>query len=345
MEDVEDMVLERYFNLRLTDAYGHGWSIAASKPVLEKTGLQLFTTNREDVIDRTGITSDWKDEYLTYGDYLFEQGFIKTSQNVIFWIECGYVQVLEDGDDAWYYYMQAYKLFNNIQYSLFHEVLGKSEVDADRALNIINDAINGICGGTGGTTYSVNDIVDTTSFDGEAGNYHYSASGVDKLVKFTGDVIPNEIWVGGYLENYTSSAGYSTSLIAVLKAMLTIYNQFLFYDKYQNLSIDTKIFSLGFATDIPSSDIIELTKGRKGSQPLPSSSLDVLTGETDVLNEVLDEYYSEFYSQRQIISASIIDDYNFQLLDDITIDGEDWKITEINPMPKEKLINIVAWRY
>ncbi|MCL2064043.1 MAG: hypothetical protein FWG98_06685 [Candidatus Cloacimonetes bacterium] len=172
------------------------------------------------------------------------------------------------------------------------------------------------------------------------------------IVNFSGNSTPSFIQPD-WMRFYSGSDFFFTTdspleLFKVVKATLLLHNLTITCDHLGVLYLKNKNdFSYSEVISINLDDVIEAKIQRRNRDQLEVSILDVMAGETRVLEKVLIEHYKKYLSSLWILNLTLIEtteNRRLKLFDNIEFNGSIYKIASIRADLLNQIIEIEAWK-
>ncbi|MBI9113221.1 hypothetical protein [Maridesulfovibrio ferrireducens] len=163
-----------------------------------------------------------------------------------------------------------------------------------------------------------------------------------KSVSFTGNAIPKKLFPKGFYD----SENKQTEMLPVLKTALFLHNLTIVSSASGDLWLKRKDLSEGTAIVINEKDIIDFEEKRKDTEIIDTDILNILMGDTQLLQDILKEYYEGHLSYKWELNVTIDDlsKYDIQLFNTIIIKEKQYRVNELKKDSFRDEYEIVAWR-
>ena len=235
-----------------------------------------------------------------------------------------------------------YKFFNNIC-----PVVVEYDEKTDWVENLasLENATNEFIGFFTGNGISestlYNGLVSVGSIDGRSyGSSQYVNHWIE--AHFHGNLFPAKLHPGKAYVNYTDER---TDNIKVLQAMLMLYNATIFSNPQGQIVFKNKDAYSSTVIDIDADDVVDFTTKRGNPEKPQISSLDILTGDTAQLQNLIKDYLIDFHDSKWSCEATIdsLSKYNLSLQSRIRIQNQIYAITELERNYIEDEYRVKAW--
>ena len=235
-----------------------------------------------------------------------------------------------------------YKFFNNIC-----PVVVEYDEKTDWVENLasLENATNEFIG-----FFLKNGISESTLYNGLAsvgsidGRSYGSSQYVNHWIEahFHGNLFPAKLHPGKAYVNYTDER---TDNIKVLQAMLMLYNATIFSNPQGQIVFKNKDAYSSTVIDIDAGDVVDFTTKRGNPEKPQISSLDILTGDTAQLQNLIKDYLIDFHDSKWSCEATIdsLSKYNLSLQSRIRIQNQIYAITELERNYIEDEYKVKAW--
>lgn len=159
---------------------------------------------------------------------------------------------------------------------------------------------------------------------------------------FAGNVFTQKLKPG---QSYLTPAESFTESAKVLQAMLLLYNCTLAAAADGTIHLQPKGYWSSSVTPIDDDDVTAMKLSRADFELPDTACLDVLAGDTDLLQYVISQYLTEFFASRWRLEATLdrIDAYALALQDKVSIQGQTYGITDLTRDYKKDEYRIIAW--
>ncbi len=163
-----------------------------------------------------------------------------------------------------------------------------------------------------------------------------------KSVYFSGNAVPKNIFPKGFYD----SENKQTEMLPVLKTALFLHNLTIVSDSTGELWLKRKDLSAGTAISIDEKDVIDFEEKRKDTEIVDADILNILMGDTQLLQEIMKEYYEEQLSYKWELNVTIdnLSKYDIQLFNKIIIKEKQYRVNEIKKDSLRDEYQIIAWR-
>ena len=237
---------------------------------------------------------------------------------------------------------RVYKFFNNIC-----PVVVEYDEKTDWVENLasLENATNEFIG-----FFLKNGISESTLYNGLAsvgsidGRSYGSSQYVNHWIEahFHGNLFPAKLHPGKAYVNYTDER---TDNIKVLQAMLMLYNATIFSNPQGQIVFKNKDAYSSTVIDIDADDVVDFTTKRGNPEKPQISSLDILTGDTAQLQNLIKDYLIDFHDSKWSCEATIdsLSKYNLSLQSRIRIQNQVYAITELERNYIEDEYRVKAW--
>ncbi len=237
---------------------------------------------------------------------------------------------------------RVYKFFNNIC-----PVVVEYDEKTDWVENLasLENATNEFIG-----FFLKNGISESTLYNGLAsvgsidGHSYGSSQYVNHWIEahFHGNLFPAKLHPGKAYVNYTDER---TDNIKVLQAMLMLYNATIFSNPQGQIVFKNKDAYSSTVIDIDADDVVDLVTKRGNPEKPQISSLDILTGNTAQLQNLIKDYLIDFHDSKWSCEATIdsLSKYNLYLQSRIRIQNQIYVITELERNYIEDEYRVKAW--
>ena len=235
-----------------------------------------------------------------------------------------------------------YKFFNNIC-----PVVVEYDEKTDWVENLasLENATNEFIGFFTGNGISestlYNGLVSVGSIDGRSyGSSQYVNHWIE--AHFHGNLFPAKLHPGKAYVNYTDER---TDNIKVLQAMLMLYNATIFSNPQGQIVFKNKDAYSSTVIDIDADDVVDFVTKRGNPEKPQISSLDILTGDTSQLQNLIKDYLIDFHDSKWSCEATIdsLSKYNLTLQSRIRIQNQIYAITELERNYIEDEYRVKAW--
>ena len=235
-----------------------------------------------------------------------------------------------------------YKFFNNIC-----PVVVEYDEKTDWVENLasLENATNEFIGFFTGNGISestlYNGLVSVGSIDGRSyGSSQYVNHWIE--AHFHGNLFPAKLHPGKAYVNYTDER---TDNIKVLQAMLMLYNATIFSNPQGQIVFKNKDAYSSTVIDIDADDVVDFVTKRGNPEKPQISSLDILTGDTAQLQNLIKDYLIDFHDSKWSCEATIdsLSKYNLSLQSRIRIQNQIYAITELERNYIEDEYRVKAW--
>ena len=235
-----------------------------------------------------------------------------------------------------------YKFFNNIC-----PVVVEYDEKTDWVENLasLENATNEFIGFFTGNGISestlYNGLVSVGSIDGRSyGSSQYVNHWIE--AHFHGNLFPAKLHPGKAYVNYTDER---TDNIKVLQAMLMLYNATIFSNPQGQIVFKNKDAYSSTVIDIDADDVVDFVTKRGNPEKPQISSLDILTGDTSQLQNLIKDYLIDFHDSKWSCEATIdsLSKYNLTLQSRIRIQNQIYAITELERNYIEDEYKVKAW--
>ena len=235
-----------------------------------------------------------------------------------------------------------YKFFNNIC-PVVVEYDEKTDWVEDLASleNATNEFIGFFIGNGISESTLYNGLVSVGSIDGRSyGSSQYVNHWIE--AHFHGNLFPAKLHPGKAYVNYTDER---TDNIKVLQAMLMLYNATTFSNPQGQIVFKNKDVYASAIIDIDAGDVVDFTTKRGNPEKPQISSLDILTGDTAQLQNLIKDYLIDFHDSKWSCEATIdsLSKYNLTLQSRIRIQNQVYAITELERNYIEDEYKVKAW--
>ena len=237
---------------------------------------------------------------------------------------------------------RVYKFFNNIC-----PVVVEYDEKTDWVENLasLENATNEFIGFFTGNGISestlYNGLVSVGSIDGRSyGSSQYVNHWIE--AHFHGNLFPAKLHPGKAYVNYTDE---QTDNIKVLQAMLMLYNATTFSNPQGQIVFKNKDAYSSTVIDIDADDVVDFVTKRGNPEKPQISSLDILTGDTSQLQNLIKDYLIDFHDSKWSCEATIdsLSKYNLTLQSRIRIQNQVYAITELERNYIEDEYRVKAW--
>ena len=235
-----------------------------------------------------------------------------------------------------------YKFFNNICPVV---VEYDEKTDWVENLAFLENATNEFIG-----FFTGNGVSESTLYNGLAsvGSIDSRSYGSSQYVNhwieahFHGNLFPAKLHPGKAYVNYTDER---TDNIKVLQAMLMLYNATIFSNPQGQIVFKNKDAYSSTVIDIDAGDVVDFTTKRGNPEKPQISSLDILTGDTAQLQNLIKDYLIDFHDSKWSCEATIdsLSKYNLSLQSRIRIQNQIYAITELERNYIEDEYRVKAW--
>ena len=235
-----------------------------------------------------------------------------------------------------------YKFFNNICPVV---VEYDEKTDWVENLAFLENATNEFIG-----FFTGNGVSESTLYNGLAsvGSIDSRSYGSSQYVNhwieahFHGNLFPAKLHPGKAYVNYTDER---TDNIKVLQAMLMLYNATIFSNPQGQIVFKNKDAYSSTVIDIDAGDVVDFTTKRGNPEKPQISSLDILTGDTAQLQNLIKDYLIDFHDSKWSCEATIdsLSKYNLSLQSRIRIQNQVYAITELERNYIEDEYRVKAW--
>jgi len=235
-----------------------------------------------------------------------------------------------------------YKFFNNICPVV---VEYDEKTDWVENLAFLENATNEFIG-----FFTGNGVSESTLYNGLAsvGSIDSRSYGSSQYVNhwieahFHGNLFPAKLHPGKAYVNYTDER---TDNIKVLQAMLMLYNATIFSNPQGQIVFKNKDAYSSTVIDIDAGDVVDFTTKRGNPEKPQISSLDILTGDTAQLQNLIKDYLIDFHDSKWSCEATIdsLSRYNLSLQSRIRIQNQIYAITELERNYIEDEYKVKAW--
>jgi len=235
-----------------------------------------------------------------------------------------------------------YKFFNNICPVV---VEYDEKTDWVENLAFLENATNEFIG-----FFTGNGVSESTLYNGLAsvGSIDSRSYGSSQYVNhwieahFHGNLFPAKLHPGKAYVNYTDER---TDNIKVLQAMLMLYNATIFSNPQGQIVFKNKDAYSSTVIDIDAGDVVDFTTKRGNPEKPQISSLDILTGDTAQLQNLIKDYLIDFHDSKWSCEATIdsLSKYNLSLQSRIRIQNQVYAITELERNYIEDEYKVKAW--
>lgn len=195
-----------------------------------------------------------------------------------------------------------------------------------------------------------NGISESTLYNGLAsvgsidGRSYGSSQYVNHWIEahFHGNLFPAKLHPGKAYVNYTDER---TDNIKVLQAMLMLYNATIFSNPQGQIVFKNKDAYSSTVIDIDADDVVDFVTKRGNPEKPQISSLDILTGDTAQLQNLIKDYLIDFHDSKWSCEATIdsLSKYNLSLQSRIRIQNQVYAITELERNYIEDEYRVKAW--
>ena len=235
-----------------------------------------------------------------------------------------------------------YKFFNNIC-----PVVVEYDEKTDWVENLasLENATNEFIG-----FFLKNGISESTLYNGLAsvgsidGRSYGSSQYVNHWIEahFHGNLFPAKLHPGKAYVNYIDER---TDNIKVLQAMLMLYNATIFSNPQGQIVFKNKDAYSSTVIDIDADDVVDFVTKRGNPEKPQISSLDILTGDTAQLQNLIKDYLIDFHDSKWSCEATIdsLSKYNLSLQSRIRIQNQVYAITELERNYIEDEYRVKAW--
>lgn len=237
---------------------------------------------------------------------------------------------------------RVYKFFNNIC-----PVVVEYDEKTDWVENLasLENATNEFIGFFTGNGISestlYNGLVSVGSIDGRSyGSSQYVNHWIE--AHFHGNLFPAKLHPGKAYVNYTDE---QTDNIKVLQAMLMLYNATTFSNPQGQIVFKNKDAYSSTVIDIDADDVVDFVTKRGNPEKPQISSLDILTGDTSQLQNLIKDYLIDFHDSKWSCEATIdqLSKYNLTLQSKIRIQNQIYAITELERNYIDDEYKVKAW--
>ena len=235
-----------------------------------------------------------------------------------------------------------YKFFNNICPVV---VEYDEKTDWVENLAFLENATNEFIG-----FFTGNGVSESTLYNGLAsvGSIDSRSYGSSQYVNhwieahFHGNLFPAKLHPGKAYVNYTDE---QTDNIKVLQAMLMLYNATTFSNPQGQIVFKNKDAYASAIIDIDADDVVDFVTKRGNPEKPQISSLDILTGDTSQLQNLIKDYLIDFHDSKWSCEATIdsLSKYNLSLQSRIRIQNQIYAITELERNYIEDEYKVKAW--
>ena len=235
-----------------------------------------------------------------------------------------------------------YKFFNNICPVVVEYDEKTDWVENLASLeNATNEFIGFFIGNGISESTLYNGLVSVGSIDGRSyGSSQYVNHWIE--AHFHGNLFPAKLHPGKAYVNYTDER---TDNIKVLQAMLMLYNATTFSNPQGQIVFKNKDAYSSTVIDIDADDVVDFTTKRGNPEKPQISSLDILTGDTAQLQNLIKDYLIDFHDSKWSCEATIdsLSKYNLTLQSRIRIQNQIYVITELERNYIEDEYRVKAW--
>ncbi|MDD2229574.1 MAG: hypothetical protein PHY48_09200 [Candidatus Cloacimonetes bacterium] len=172
------------------------------------------------------------------------------------------------------------------------------------------------------------------------GSSHYVNHWVE--AKFNGNLFPAKLQPG---ESYETGKEEQTDNLKALQAMLMLYNATIFTNTAGTIILKNKDAYATTIIDIADSDVVSLTI-KRGNQEKPDIQIiDVLAGDTEQMQSIIQQYLIDFYDSKWSIDVTIdqLAQYSLSLQSKIRIQSKVYAITELERDYINDEYKVKAW--
>ena len=237
---------------------------------------------------------------------------------------------------------RVYKFFNNICPVVVEYDEKTDWVENLASLeNATNEFIGFFIGNGISESTLYNGLVSAGSIDGRSyGSSQYVNHWIE--AHFHGNLFPAKLHPGKAYVNYTDE---QTDNIKVLQAMLMLYNATIFSNPQGQIVFKNKDAYSSTVIDIDADDVVDFTTKRGNPEKPQISSLDILTGDTAQLQNLIKDYLIDFHDSKWSCEATIdsLSKYNLSLQSRIRIQNQVYAITELERNYIEDEYRVKAW--
>ncbi|NLO12477.1 MAG: hypothetical protein GX122_08685 [Candidatus Cloacimonetes bacterium] len=158
-----------------------------------------------------------------------------------------------------------------------------------------------------------------------------------------GNVLPPRILPGKAYEEYSDT---KTNTLNALQAALMLYNATIVAAPDGTLSMLPKERLSTSTTNIDSDDVISITQKRENAQEPDTKTLDILAGDTAILQTLVKKHLMQFFTHRTRIDVTIdkISKYPLDLTSQIRIQNTNYLVTEVTPDFIKDNQKVTAWQ-
>ncbi len=237
---------------------------------------------------------------------------------------------------------RVYKFFNNICPVVIEYDEKTDWVENLASLeNATNEFIGFFTGNGISESTLYNGLVSVGSIDGRSyGSSQYVNHWIE--AHFHGNLFPAKLYPGKAYVNYTDER---TDNIKVLQAMLMLYNATIFSNPQGQIVFKNKDVYASAIIDIDADDVVDFVTKRGNPEKPQISSLDILTGNTAQLQNLIKDYLIDFHDSKWSCEATIdsLSKYNLSLQSRIRIQNQVYAITELERNYIEDEYKVKAW--
>ena len=237
---------------------------------------------------------------------------------------------------------RVYKFFNNICPVVVEYDEKTDWVENLASLeNATNEFIGFFIGNGISESTLYNGLVSVGSIDGRSyGSSQYVNHWIE--AHFHGNLFPAKLHPGKAYVNYTDE---QTDNIKVLQAMLMLYNATTFSNPQGQIVFKNKDAYSSTVIDIDADDVVDFVTKRGNPEKPQISSLDILTGDTSQLQNLIKDYLIDFHDSKWSCEATIdsLSKYNLSLQSRIRIQNQIYAITELERNYIEDEYRVKAW--
>jgi hypothetical protein len=237
---------------------------------------------------------------------------------------------------------RVYKFFNNICPVVVEYDEKTDWVENLASLeNATNEFIGFFTGNGVSESTLYNGLVSVGSIDGRSyGSSQYVNHWIE--AHFHGNLFPAKLHPGKAYVNYTDE---QTDNIKVLQAMLMLYNATIFSNPQGQIVFKNKDAYASAIIDIDADDVVDFVTKRGNPEKPQISSLDILTGDTAQLQNLIKDYLIDFHDSKWSCEATIdsLSKYNLSLQSRIRIQNQVYAITELERNYIEDEYKVKAW--
>jgi len=235
-----------------------------------------------------------------------------------------------------------YRFFNNICPQVFEydekttwqDTLADMDSSQEEFVSFFTD--NGIAESQLDTLVSTGTIYGNPYGTSQAVN-QYAAAHYDN-----GNTFPTRFHPG---KSYETAQDDKTNDLKVLQAALMLYNAVIFTDNYGNIIFKNKDAYATTIIDVSDDDVVSLIRKRSNQEKPDTSILEILAGDTTMLQSLISQYLIDFHDSKWSIDITIdqLAKYNLSLQSKLRIQGNVYAVTEVEKDYLNDEYKLKAW--